>query len=244
MDERTGSTDANRPPPGDSANDARRADEPSSGDCGVEDPAIPRETCPCVRADGGAESTANGEGGRLDRRDVAKILATVGGLAAVGSLAAPLAGLTRVFEREYTGPIYSDGVPLVDADGERVDENRLGMGEFMTVFPEPRPGLEDAPTLLVRFPEGEYAEPTRLEFTISGYAAYSKVCTHAGCMVSNREGQTMVCPCHFGKFNPVQGASVVGGPPPRPLPQLPITLSSDGYLVAAADFEGSVGVLE
>lgn len=201
------------------------------------------ESCPCVRADGGAESTPNdGEGGRLDRRDMAKILATVGGLTAVGSLAAPLAGLTRVFEREYDGPIYSDSVPLVDADGNQIGENQLEMGDFMTVFPEPRPGLEDAPTLLVRFPEEEYAEPTNLEFTVGGYAAYSKVCTHAGCMVANQEGQTMVCPCHFGKFNPVQGASVVGGPPPRPLPQLPITLSSDGYLIATGDFEGPVGV--
>ncbi|NHN61599.1 MULTISPECIES: ubiquinol-cytochrome c reductase iron-sulfur subunit [Halorussus] len=209
----------------------------------------PCESCPCadsaaaLRSDGGAESPAAEDDG-LDRRDVAKILATIGGLSAVGSLAAPLAGLTRVFEREYTGPIYSDGVPLVDADGDRIDENALGMGDFITVFPEPRPGLEDAPTLLVRYPEEEYAEPTQLAFTVSGYAAYSKVCTHAGCMVSDRDGQTMVCPCHFGKFNPVEGASVVGGPPPRPLPQLPITLSSDGYLIATGDFEGPVGVTE
>lgn len=200
-------------------------------------------TPPVPRPDGGTDSTA-GEGSRLERRDVAKILATVGGLTAVGSLAAPLAGLTRVFEREYTGPIYSDGVPLVDADGDRVDENALEMGDVVTVFPEPRPDLEDAPTLLVRFPEAEYAEPTRLEYTVSGYAAYSKVCTHAGCMVSNREEETMVCPCHFGKFDPLQGASVVGGPPPRPLPQVPITLSSEGYLVATGDFEAPVGVQE
>lgn len=223
MDDRNNSTDPTRP---------------------VDDPC---ENCPCARTDGGTESPATegeSEDGRLDRRGVAKLLATVGGLTAVGSLAAPLAGLTRVFEREYTGPIYSDGVPLVDADGDRIGENQLEMGDFTTVFPEPRPGLEDAPTLLVRFPEEEYAEPTRLEYTVSGYAAYSKVCTHAGCMVSNREGQTMVCPCHFGKFNPLQGASVVGGPPPRPLPQVPITLSSDGYLIATGDFEAPVGVQE
>lgn len=203
------------------------------------------DSCPCTRSDGGTESTtAGGESRRLERRDVAKMLATIGGLTAVGSLAAPLAGLTRVFEREYTGPIYSDGVPLVDADGDRIGENQLEMGDFTTVFPEPRPGLESAPTLLVRFPEEQYGEPTNLEFTVAGYAAYSKVCTHAGCMVSDRDGQTMVCPCHFGKFNPLQGASVVGGPPPRPLPQVPITLSSEGYLIAAGDFEAPVGVQE
>ncbi|MEF8852742.1 MAG: Rieske 2Fe-2S domain-containing protein [Haloarculaceae archaeon] len=177
----------------------------------------------------------------IERRDYAKLLATVGGLTAVGSLAAPLAGLTRVFEREYTGPIYSDGVALVDADGERITETALAEGEQMTVFPEPRPGIGSAPTLLVRFPESAYGGETRLEFTVGGYAAYSKVCTHAGCMVSDRDDGTLVCPCHFGRFDPTSGASVVGGPPSRALPQLPLTLSSDGYLVATGDFEAPVG---
>ena len=175
------------------------------------------------------------------RRDYAKLLATVGGLTAVGSLTAPLAGLTRVFERSYTGPIYSDGVYLVDGEGNRLTESALSEGEKLTVFPEPRPGIEKAPTLLVRHAEDAYGGETRMEFTVAGYAAYSKVCTHAGCMVSNEEGDTLVCPCHFGKFDPTAGGSVVGGPPSRGLPQLPITLSSDGYLVATGDFEGPVG---
>jgi rieske iron-sulfur protein len=175
------------------------------------------------------------------RRDIAKLLATIGGLTAVGSLAAPLAGLTQVFERGYSGPVYSDGVALVDGDGQPIGEDRLAEGEQLTVFPEPRPGIEDAPTLLVRYPESAYGGGTNMAFTVSGYAAYSKVCTHAGCMVSDREGDTLVCPCHFGKFDPTAGASVVGGPPGRPLPQLPITLSSDGYLVATGDFEGAIG---
>ena len=175
------------------------------------------------------------------RRDYAKLLATVGGLTAVGSLTAPLAGLTRVFERSYTGPIYSDGVYLVDGEGERLTESALSEGEKLTVFPEPRPGIEKAPTVLVRHAEDAYGGGTKAEFTVAGYAAFSKVCTHAGCMVSNEEGDTLVCPCHFGKFDPTAGGSVVGGPPSRGLPQLPITLSSDGYLVATGDFEGPVG---
>jgi rieske iron-sulfur protein len=177
----------------------------------------------------------------MQRRDYAKALATVGGLTAIASLAAPLAGLQRVFEREYTGPVYGDSVPLVDGDGERIRESHLDNGEQITVFPEPRPGIERAPTLLVRFPEAEYGGATELAFTAGGYAAYSKVCTHAGCMVANREDSTLVCPCHQGKFDPTSGARVVGGPPPRPLPQLPITLSSDGYLIATGDFEAPVG---
>ncbi|MFB6184343.1 MAG: ubiquinol-cytochrome c reductase iron-sulfur subunit, partial [Haloarculaceae archaeon] len=159
---------------------------------------------------------------KMHRRDYAKVLATVGGLTAVGSLVAPLAGLTRVFERAYTGPVYGDGIYLVDGDGDRITEDTLDYGEIATVFPEPRPGIEQAPTLLVRLREAQYGEPTDVEHTVGGYAAYSKVCTHAGCMVSNREDSIFVCPCHFGKFDPARGARVVGGPPPRPLPQLPL----------------------
>ncbi|QLH82964.1 ubiquinol-cytochrome c reductase iron-sulfur subunit [Halosimplex pelagicum] len=197
------------------------------GCCGDEEP-----TRPSIYTDARAE---------MERRDYAKVLATVGGLTAVGSLAAPLMGLTRVFERGYSGPVYSDGVALVDGEGERVTEDTLAEGEQLTVFPEPRPGIADAPTLLVRYPEDAYGGETSMESTVGGYAAYSKVCTHAGCMVSDTEGETLVCPCHFGKFDPTSGASVVGGPPPRALPQLPLTLSSDGYLVATGDFEGPVG---
>jgi len=197
------------------------------GCCGDEEP-----TRPSIYTDARAE---------MERRDYAKMLATVGGLTAVGSLAAPLMGLTRVFERGYSGPVYSDGVALVDGEGNRVTEGALSEGEQMTVFPEPRPGIADAPTLLVRYPEDAYGGETRMESTVGGYAAYSKVCTHAGCMVSDTEGETLVCPCHFGKFDPTSGASVVGGPPPRALPQLPLTLSSDGHLVATGDFEGPVG---
>jgi nitrite reductase/ring-hydroxylating ferredoxin subunit len=129
---------------------------------------------------------------------------------------------------------------LVEAVFQAV-EFRLSFGEFMTVFPEPRPGIDDAPTLLVRFPEEEYGGETNLAFTVAGYAAYSKVCTHAGCMVSDIDDTTLVCPYHSGRFNPLAGATATGGPPPRPLPQLPITLSSDGDLLATGDFEGAVG---
>ncbi|MEF8786515.1 MAG: Rieske (2Fe-2S) protein [Haloarculaceae archaeon] len=179
--------------------------------------------------------------GEMERRDYAKVLATIGGLTAIGSLTAPVVGLTQVFERSYTGPVYSDGVALVDENGEPVTENRLSEGEQLTVFPESRPGIERAPTLLVRFAEDEYGEGTNLEFTVSGYAAYSKVCTHAGCMVADVDGTTLVCPCHSGRFDPLSGAAVTGGPPPRALPQLPITLSSEGTLIATGDFEGAVG---
>ena len=221
-------------------------------DAHVDEP-LPVQECPC-RCDGGdrpGSTTGSGptrlrsdDRGSVSRRGLAGLLATMGGLTAVGSLAAPLASLARVFEREYTGPLYSDGVHLIDAEGSRIEEGRLGSGEVLTVFPETHPGVGSAPTLLVRFPEERYGGETNGEFTVAGYAAYSKVCTHAGCMVSSVEDSTLVCPCHFGKFDPLSGATVTGGPPPRPLPQLPLALSDEGFLVATADFEGPVGAGE
>ncbi len=177
----------------------------------------------------------------LERRDYAKLLATVGGLTALGSLIVPVSGLTQVFDRKYRGPVYSEGVPLVDETGARIAEDTLDVGTQLTVFPEPRPGIGDAPTILVRFEESAYGDDVRDEYTVGGYAAFSKVCTHAGCMVDDRDGDVLVCPCHSGRFDPFTGAQVVGGPPPRALPQLPITISGDGYLVATADFQGPVG---
>lgn len=203
------------------------------------------DECPCDH-DGEASgpvrpSLFDDDRAELQRRDIAKLLATAGGLTGLASLAAPLAGLQQVFQRTYTGPIYGESIPLVDGEGNRITPDRLEEGEQLTVFPEPRPGIGDAPTLLVRFPETEYGNGTDLAYTVDGYAAYSKICTHAGCTVSDREGETLVCPCHYGKFDPTNGAAVTGGPPPRPLPQLPITLASEGHLIATGDFDGHVG---
>jgi rieske iron-sulfur protein len=204
-------------------------DEEQGDDCSCDGAT---DTSPTLYGDARAE---------LRRRDFAKFLATVGGLTAVASLTAPLASTTQVFERGYKGPVYSDGIHLVDSEGERITEGRLSEGEHITVFPEPRPGIEDAPTLLVRYAESDYGSDISEGFTVNGYAAFSKVCTHAGCMVSDREEDLVVCPCHFGKFDVLEGAAVSGGPPGRPLPQLPITVTSDGFLVATGDFEGPVG---
>ena len=86
-----------------------------------------------------------------------------------------------------------------------------------------------------RFPQGQLVAPTNLEATIEGQTvAYSDICTHAGCSVSDSDstpGQ-MKCPCHSGEYDPKQGCKVVGGPPPRPLAQLPIALDGENIVVS------------
>lgn len=87
---------------------------------------------------------------------------------------------------------------------------------------------------LYRFPKGQIVTPTNLDATIDGETvAYSDVCTHAGCSVADSDinaGQ-MKCPCHSGQYDPKRGAVVIGGPPPRPLAQLPIALQGENIVV-------------
>ncbi|CAM3786692.1 ubiquinol-cytochrome c reductase iron-sulfur subunit [Deinococcus frigens] len=87
---------------------------------------------------------------------------------------------------------------------------------------------------IYRFPKGQIVAPTHLDATIDGeIVAYSDICTHAGCSVSDddqQEGQ-MKCPCHSGQYDPKRGCIVVGGPPPRALAQLPIKQDGEGLVV-------------
>ena len=51
-----------------------------------------------------------------------------------------------------------------------------------------------------------------------GIQVYSAICTHLGCIVYWHKSRGVIqCPCHDGRFNPLNGA-VISGPPPRPLP--------------------------
>ncbi len=98
--------------------------------------------------------------------------------------------------------------------------------------------------LLIRLDPADLTEPEdRKDWSYNGIVAYSKVCTHVGCPVALNEQHThhLLCPCHQSQFDVSDQAKVVFGPAKRPLPQLPITVDSEGYLVARSDFEEPVG---
>jgi cytochrome b6-f complex iron-sulfur subunit len=62
------------------------------------------------------------------------------------------------------------------------------------------------------------------------FAAFSAICTHLGCIIKwVPEKEEFLCPCHGGRFS--GDGAVLGGPPPKPLQPIPVTLSGDSLLI-------------
>jgi len=124
----------------------------------------------------------------------------------------------------------------------RVDE--LDEGGVLTVFPEGDQSPGDAQVILLRLDPGDlHLADDRVSWAPEGNVAYSKLCTHAGCPVGLFEAETrqLLCPCHQSVFAADEGARVLFGPAPRSLPQLPLDVDEEGYLVARGDFPEPVG---
>jgi Rieske Fe-S protein len=96
--------------------------------------------------------------------------------------------------------------------------------------------------ILARFEPADLNEETRSR-AADGVVAYSAICTHQGCPVNmwSKERNALVCSCHASLFDPRNGAEVMGGPAPRPLPALGLKVA-DGAVTVASSFVGRVGV--
>jgi len=139
--------------------------------------------------------------------------------------------LTREVQEVAAGDtlVYATG----DQAGLPVDVAAIEPDMAVQVFPE---GKSDNERNLI--------ELVRLAADLpAGLVAYSAICTHLGCTVLPRlsEQGYIVCPCHASVFDPAADARVVSGPANRPLPALPIEVSSDGVVRAAGGFAGPVG---
>ncbi len=75
-----------------------------------------------------------------------------------------------------------------------------------------------------------------------GVVAYSGVCSHTGCDVTDWYDESLhfKCPCHESEYDPSDGARVIGGPAPWQLAALPLKLAGEA-LVVAGPFVGRLG---
>jgi cytochrome b6-f complex iron-sulfur subunit len=63
-----------------------------------------------------------------------------------------------------------------------------------------------------------------------GLIAVSRVCTHLGCLVQyDKENKRLLCPCHAGVYD-LEG-NIVSGPPPKPLPKLPLRVEGETIVI-------------
>lgn len=142
-----------------------------------------------------------------------------------------------------TGTGWADGVRLVTSDGEPITPEQVDPAGMAVVWPEGAIGDEQGTVLLTRLVV-EPVTPTRLDWVVDGgVVAYSRICTHAGCAIGiyRDADAVMYCPCHQAQFDLSRGAEPIFGPADRPLPQLPLGVDPDGYLVALGDFAAPVG---
>ncbi|WP_123816386.1 ubiquinol-cytochrome c reductase iron-sulfur subunit [Myceligenerans xiligouense] len=158
---------------------------------------------------------------------------------------------------KFKHTMWKKGTRLaLDPSGRPIKASDVNIGSAFHVIPETTEEYREthewitekskAVVLMVRVRPEELKSdqsPEGQQWSYDGIVAYSKICTHVGCPVALYEQQThhLLCPCHQSTFDVADSAKVVFGPAKRPLPQLPIAVDDEGYLVAQDDFAEPIG---
>lgn len=130
--------------------------------------------------------------------------------------------------------------PLRDSDG---DGTTVDSAHKLTKI---QMGVRN-PVMLIRIKTQDMHRVVKRQgqesFNFGDLFAYTKVCSHLGCPSSLYEQQSyrILCPCHQSQFDALEFARPTFGPAARALAQLPITINTEGYLVANGDFIEPVG---
>jgi len=139
---------------------------------------------------------------------------------------------------------WREGLRAVQPDGTPIVAAALTDNEVLTIFPEGHTDAADSVAILIKMPQGTFAPlPGRESWSPQNIVAFSKVCTHAGCPVGLYQAASaeLLCPCHQSVFRVPEAAKPISGPATRPLPQLPLAVDADGYVVAQGDFPSPIG---
>jgi ubiquinol-cytochrome c reductase iron-sulfur subunit len=150
--------------------------------------------------------------------------------------------------------LWEKGMPIVlDPTGRKVRPADIPLGGVVSAMPEDLDEVQElegnlnarakAAILLVRMTPDEIQSQQGDGWDYEGILAFSKICTHVGCPIALYQQRThhLLCPCHQSTFDLSDSGNVVFGPAARALPQLPIELDEEGFLVASSDFAQPVG---
>ena len=158
--------------------------------------------------------------------------------------------------------IWKQGMRLVrDVLGTPIKASDLELGDLVNaapeaLFPTEENGYDEIEGVPLQVQKAKSSiiivkmEPDKIKpgkgrenWSFDGLICYSKICTHVGCPISLYERTThhVLCPCHQSTFDLADSAKVIFGPAHRPLPQLPMAVDAEGYLIAQSDFTEPVG---
>jgi ubiquinol-cytochrome c reductase iron-sulfur subunit len=187
----------------------------------------------------------------------------------IGALA--MLGLPAIVALRDLGPlpgnvlahtVWRRGMRIVnDVSGTPIRPDEVEIGQLVNAEPavffatdeEGEPVIEGhdllaekakAAVILVRMQPKEITPAEgRENWGVEGILCYSKICTHVGCPISLWEQQThhLLCPCHQSTFDLADNGKVIFGPAGHSLPQLPMGVDDEGYLIALSDFKEPVG---
>ena len=116
------------------------------------------------------------------------------------------------------------GVPLIAACGSD-DE----AGDGGAAPPRDRGKTSDVPVGGAKIFAAEkvlVSQPSQGEFK-----AFSTICTHRQCAITELKGEEIECTCHHSRFNVADG-SVAKGPANKPLTELKVAVKGDNLSVA------------
>lgn len=161
--------------------------------------------------------------GQITRRQLLRGGAVAGGTLAAAALATAVAGPASPATRRALGATGTTegGRSATGTSGATGSTGASGAGNGTPIASLDQLSVGDAvgfdapgvgPAALIRIGQNEVV-------------AYSRTCTHAGCLVGyDRSAELLYCPCHGAEFDPADGARVVGGPAPSPLPPVEVVI--------------------
>ena len=145
---------------------------------------------------------------------------------------------------------------VLDITAAPIRPSDIPIGGIVSAMPESLPEIQETTgtqnarakdvVILVRMKPEDIAKqqnPPGETWDYHGIMCFSKICTHVGCPIALYEQRThhLLCPCHQSTFDLADGANVIFGPAARELPQLPITVDDEGFIVAQAPFNQPIG---
>ena len=177
------------------------------------------------------------------------VIRAAGGLAVatVGGGIIPIA----VAEENAARPKAGHRLVLADDDGKRAplktsDIPLNGKPVFAFPYDMDSKAVQDGSRLnkiaLVRVEPSSITDDAK-KFAVDGVLAFSSVCTHQGCDVTefSAKEHVLMCFCHFSKFDVLKSGAIASGPAPRDLPYLPLKVENN-QLVVAGGFSSTPGV--